>query len=395
MGWREELLDASIGGVPFKFADVDVGGGRLSVRHEFAGSKTRPWREDLGPSTESFTISAYVLGKDYVEQRDRVFAACLRPGQSVRLVLPTWAPRYVAVERVRIRESSEEGGFAAFSIECDVVDDQVSLSKSVKPTQETEIKAAAVETQAESSALENLELDAVPDHVREGAAESLRTVGRALLELDFTAGPLALVGEVSLEAQRLIADASALATAPADLVSSTIRAVEGVLGAVGNAAGALEAYRVLFELEIPAIGGNSLSGLQRDRNAGAVLSLVRQFAIAGFARAAIANVWDSRADAERARLLAFDAIDREAEIADDEAYSALVQLRSSLAGALPPDDEDLPDLVALRMVGDTTTLALAYRLFDDASRDDEIRSRNRLRNPARIGAGVVLEVLSK
>jgi hypothetical protein len=395
MGWRDELLEASFGGAKFKVAGEDVEAGRLHAVHRFAGSKSRPWIEDLGPDGETFTVDAYVLGQDYLDQRRKLLDQCLRPGAAGLLTLPTWSPRYVFCTGCRIRGSSDEGGFCRFELSFQVLDTNVTIARAVRPKQDAQTNAAAVEAQAAASAEANLELEQAPDIVRDGAAESLRSIGRAIVSLDFTAGPEAVVSDVTLAARRLIDDASELATSPADLISETLAAVQGIAGAVGNLPKALEAYRVLFELEIPSLGGGSPNGQARDRNAAATISLARQAAIAGFAKTAVDVDWQTRQDAERARAQAIEAIDFEAESADDLAYGALVQLRAALTSALPPSDEDLPDLVSLKPIGDTSTLAIAYRLYDDAGRDDEIRERNNLRHPGRISAGSELEVLSR
>lgn len=395
MGWRDELLEASLGTAKFKVAGADVEAGRQFAVHKFGGSNVRPFVEDLGVGGEKFTIDAYVLGPNYLEDRRKLLDVATRPGQALRLTLPSWTPRIVFCTGVRVRESSDENGFARFELSFIVTDDQVTLAKVVRPARDSETWAKKLETTARASAETNLKLEGVPDNVREGAAESLRAAGRALLALDFTAGPSAIVSDVTLAARRLIEDAAELATAPADLIAQVVVAVENVAGAVGNAAGSIEAYRALFDLEIPALFGTSANGVARDRNAAAVVSLVRQYALAGYTRAALENRWETRQDAELARARALEAIDVEAETSDDDAYGALVALRSSLTASLPPEDQDLPDLVRLRLVGDTTTLAIAYRLYDDVARDDEIRARNNLRNPARVSAGSALEVLSK
>lgn len=396
MGWRDELLEASLGIVKFKVRGTDVEAGRLHAVHRFAGSKSRPWVEDLGVGGETFSVDAYVLGDDYLEQRRKLLETATRPSTSLRLTLPTWPPRIVFCTGVRIRETSDELRLARFELSFRVVDDQVTIAKAVKPAQEAESKAKALEDQAEASALENLELEGVPDYVREGAAESLRETGRALLGLDFLGGASAAVGDVTRAAYRLIDDALELATAPADLVSQTLAAVQGVATALVDAPGsALEAYRTLLELEIPALGLSSDAGKARDRNASAVVSLVRQVALAGYTRAALAVDWETREDAELARARALEAIDLEAEAADDAGYKALLDLQAALTAALPPEDEDLPNLVRITPAGDTTTLALAYKLYDDVERDDEIRERNRIRNPALVAPGQELEVLSR
>lgn len=396
MGWKEELLEASLGTAKFKVRAAEASGGRLHAVHRFAGSKSRPWVEDLGIGGEEFTVDAYVLGADYVQQRDKLLEVALRPNQALRLTLPTWAPRIVFVTSVRVRETTDEGGFARIELSVRVVDDRVTVARAVKPDSDANSKADALEDQARASALANLETTGVPDYVTGGAAESLRSAGRSILGLDLTAGLSAQVGDLTLAANRLIDDALELATAPADLVSQTAAAVLGIEQALADAPrAALNAYRVLFELEIPALGLTSESGRLRDRNAATVVSLVRQFALAAYSRAAIAADWETRQDAELARSRALDAIDLEAETADDDAYGALVDLRAALVAALPPEDEDLPDLVRITPDGDTTTLAIAYRLYDDAARDDEIRERNRLRNPALVPPGQVLEVLSR
>ncbi|MBJ5519702.1 DNA circularization N-terminal domain-containing protein, partial [Salmonella enterica subsp. enterica serovar Meleagridis] len=88
MTWKDRLQDASFRGVPFKVEEENAGTGRRVETHEYP-NRDKPYTEDLGKVTFRPSITAYVVGDDCFDQRDRLIDALNKPGPGT-LVHPTY-----------------------------------------------------------------------------------------------------------------------------------------------------------------------------------------------------------------------------------------------------------------------------------------------------------------
>ncbi|EKI8827242.1 DNA circularization protein, partial [Escherichia coli] len=114
-GWREKLLEASFRGVPFKVEEESAGTGRRVETHEYP-NRDKPYTEDLGKVTFRPSITAYVVGDDCFDQRDRLIEALNKPGPGT-LVHPTYGELKVCVDgEVRVSTSKSEGRIVRFDL---------------------------------------------------------------------------------------------------------------------------------------------------------------------------------------------------------------------------------------------------------------------------------------
>lgn len=112
--WRAALLPASFGGVEFH---VEVGaqaGGRRNAGHEFAKRDT-PYTEDMGRKARHWPITGYIIGPDYLGNRDDLIAACEAEGPST-LVHPSLGSMTVNCDVYSVSESRERGGVCTFEM---------------------------------------------------------------------------------------------------------------------------------------------------------------------------------------------------------------------------------------------------------------------------------------
>lgn len=112
--WRDQFLQASFRGVPFLLEQSSYEGGRRVVVHEFAARDT-PLAEDLGRRARKWDVEAWVMGDDYRTGRDQLRTALETSGAGV-LVHPYYGVQTVQVDSLRIRETTDKGGLAVFSI---------------------------------------------------------------------------------------------------------------------------------------------------------------------------------------------------------------------------------------------------------------------------------------
>ena len=113
--WRMRLQPASYNGVRFFVeADVKAGGRRIAV-HEYP-KRDVPYAEDMGRRAKRFSVTAYVIGPDFEDQRDALIDQFEALGNG-ELVRPTTiAPITVVVDTYSVTERREKGGYAFFEI---------------------------------------------------------------------------------------------------------------------------------------------------------------------------------------------------------------------------------------------------------------------------------------
>jgi prophage DNA circulation protein len=89
-----------------------------------------------------------------------------------------------------------------------------------------------------------------------------------------------------------------------------------------------------------------------------------------------------------------DRLDVLMEAAGDPVYKSLADLRAAVVRDLTVRGADLARTARYTPKQTLPALAVAYRIYGDASRDEEIAARNRIRHPGFVPGGETLEVLS-
>lgn len=392
MSWRDRLLPASFRGVPFHVENSDVLTGRRLARHDFPARKY-PIFEDINALALEYQVLAYVVGQSYMDQRDALLRAVEAPGAGL-LVHPYLGSKQVVCVAATLRENTSEGAIARLALTFVEVD----LAPVPAPTENREASVTAAAAALTDTSTEELgsavTAPRAPEFVREATANQTRLIGSILAGLDIFTRREQEVAAYARRVTNLIDSAAALAVAPANLALAVRVAVGSVLDAAENGFEALYAYQALFGLQ-PAWVTGGLSELQRaaDRNALALVLATRQLAVAGAARAAMTVSWESYDQAVAARSALVDEIEALTADSGDDLYDALAGLRARLVRALPPEDQDLPRLGTFTPVTTLPSLVVAYELYDDARRGDEIATRNGVPYPGFLLAGVPLQVL--
>jgi hypothetical protein len=144
-------------------------------------------------------------------------------------------------------------------------------------------------------------------------------------------------------------------------------------------------------------GGASLAqvGLVRDVAAGAkpltrggvlMKNSLINLALATEARIIADTQFKSREDAEDLQQEmneAFDAMEViAADAMDSPTYRALIELHAAVTSYLVTTQRPLPYMLNFEFAAPASTLFFAYRLYDDASRADELREENHVVHPA-------------
>ncbi|MBW9428679.1 DNA circularization protein [Enterobacter kobei] len=169
MAWKDRLVDASFRGVKFKVEDESAGVGRRVETHEYP-NRDKPYTEDLGKVTMRPTISAYVIGDDCYDQRDRLIEALNKPGPGT-LVHPSYGELKVCVDgEIRVSTTTSEGRMVRFDLRF-VEAGELSYPTSGAATAQNLTTSCSTLDDCISTGFEQFGMDGMPDFVQSGVIE--------------------------------------------------------------------------------------------------------------------------------------------------------------------------------------------------------------------------------
>lgn len=401
MAWREQLQPASFRGVPFLVDSHEATLGRRVAVHEFP-LRDQPYAEDLGRRGREFTVEAYVLGADYLVQRDRLIAAVERPGPD-RLVHPYLGELQVTVLECALRESTNEGGVARLTLKF------LEAGASVFPARTSSTRApVAAARDAALSALQSGFTGGDRAYAMQGrpafvaaAAQGIvqQAVARMQQALGAARGAVSAVADVQRRINAIEQGVLALVYAPAELGQELLASVRGIVRDV--ALGPRDALALArrfydFGFDLDAVLQTTPDRQQQARNQDALVRLVRAGAVCEAAGSAAALDFESfqEAAAVREELAATLAALMEREDVDDALYGTLRTLRAAVARDIGARGADLARVVSFTPPATLPALVVAHLVYADATRGDEIVARNDAAHPGFLPSGVALEVLS-
>ncbi|MCF5056792.1 hydroxyacid dehydrogenase [Pseudomonas proteolytica] len=112
--WRDDLLPASFRGIKFLIEQATVPVGRKGQLHEYP-QRDEPFFESLGKQSQVHKVSAFVIGDDCFERRDKLLEALEKEGPG-ELVHPWLGRMQVDVGECDLSHSRPEGGMARLEL---------------------------------------------------------------------------------------------------------------------------------------------------------------------------------------------------------------------------------------------------------------------------------------
>lgn len=397
--WKDNLREASFRGVPFFYESTGVDGGRRTQTHEFA-YRDKPYTEDLGRKAQEIPIEAYVLGDDYMTVRDNLLKACNEEGPG-ELIHPYYGAIQVNCQVISIRESTSEGRIARISLqfieagEKYFPDGTLDRSAAVEPAAE-KLDATAADDFAGTFSVEGapeiVGFSAITEIIKLANMLSQYSIESSLISL--LRSPLKFALTIQNIFENLIKnDKNETSNTYNSTTQSRIYVDDNRKSKNTPSKTLLEACS--YGNRIPSTS-KSITQSQINNNNNAIVDLVRRSAISAASRDAVDTKFDTRNEAELIRNTIADAIDSQAETTSSmPVYLTLTDMRAVLVQAVP--QEGLPELVSVIIKRPVSSLVLAYELYEDAKRGDEIVVRNRIRHPGFVGPAdiqVISEVAS-
>ncbi len=396
--WRKQTRSlARFRDAWFRPVEADLKVGRRNVAHEFPG-RDDPFVEDLGRRARMFVVEGYVVGEDYLAERDALIAAIEQPGPG-ELLHPRYGLMQVAVQDyVSVKESTREGGMARFSITF------IEHGKNTFPTSDADTVAAldaAAEASDDAAQDEFGEVFDVsgPGVLQESALAALQKDLTGALSLARTITDTSGLGEIVRDVAALSGTLTALIRTPVVFVQGLRSLNAQLIQALRRPVSALAELEAVFtsnrRTSSSALATSTRARVQVNEQARA--DLQRRLCLSNQARTLAVAMTSSVATSRQARQLrdrVFDQIDVELETSDPSAQVALTltRLRSAVARDVSARLELLQEASTFTPSGVVPSLVLAHRIYQDAARAEELVSRNAIRHPAFVPARA-LEVL--
>lgn len=422
MSWHDRYVTGSFRGVEFKTREARTTFGQRKAVYEHPFSDDGVTAVALGKRARKFNVQAIVVGPDYDRQRDALMDAIEKPGPGL-LVHPYLGSVLVEIDsQVTVYESNDQGGMCEIAFDAQEARGGTSTPNATRDTAaKLATSAEDVRTAAKAAIERDLSLKDVRDYA---AALNLKTLDNLVTNLRELNGTISTalavparfahqIDDIATETVTLIQTPGELFDTISDSMALVFVSVTRVAGAAqdevlpGSDAEALDSVRAsasAFGAALtagPALGDDAepavgLNNAAERRNHAALKHNLRAAALAHLADAAAAQTYDSAQHAREMRDTLTEALERASAnvIAgyecDPSLLDSLQALRADVYAHL--SSLDLAQLVTVPLAENASSYTLAYELYGDATRADEIEALNTIPNPGFITGTV--EVLA-
>ena len=419
MTWKNKLRPASFRGAAFGVESHQSEQGRRVVVHEYPGRDT-PYIEDLGLKTGTFALRAFCVGRDYMDARDKLLAACNQSGAG-QLVHPYLGTLSVVCTGITLTESADEGGLARFDLSF-VVAGKNQYPQSAEDAADTLLERSDdLDGAFEEWFGRVFNGKGVPDWLN---AQAVAKLTAKLEGIDSLVRQTASGRQPELlqALSKLAAAAKSVSRLPADLAAQVLGLFTGLSGSFNHPLSGIYALTGVFKkqrgyrgaplapdpLAAPALrqGHANLQALDVLFETAALNAAAATAVLApdDMRFSAPQNGGDfggstggigSRTDAKPRRSSLFESLDEAVEVrtgllswldalapdVPDDVFSALQALRRTIVQAVPDAENELPRLHVHTPRRVLPVLALAYTLHGDAARASEILRHNPVPHP--------------
>ena len=389
--WEKSLRDADYKGAAFKIESIgDSGGRRINVINY--PERDDHEMEDMGISERTFSVSAYTIGPKAFKERDKLIKACESKGAGIfnhptrgriKARCLTWSSSYSDTEamicRVEMSLTQESEKIVAA-----VKDPKISVFKAKLSLLE-KIQNLFAKVYREGSR----PISALDKAVKclDNAIEVMHSVKQvARLNSEFNRK----IGELRGRTYVMALNAQAINNEIVDALDFGTN-LEEEFGLAINAA---QAFDVRREAEKFMTLNPLVPNEGKDEKA--IRDLMRVVG-AGMEAGALATIeFDSVDEAEEAMASFVTRLDSliESIDLDDETYQALCDLRARVFEAIDSASDTRPFAVLSEETSERNALELAFEMYGDPERAEEIIRRNKLIHPGFISAGAPVKLRS-
>ncbi len=395
MSWQERYSETGkFRNAKFYAESSSVSGGRRNQVHEFP-LQDKPFVEDLGRKAKTFNPTLYVIGPDYMDDRDALIEALDGFGPGT-LIHPWYGSMRVSVLDYQVSESTARGGMATFNVTFSESGTEAKPSTSVDTVNAVSLTAEQAMAQAETDFLKDFSLDNLPDF----SISQLTDYATNLVpELQTALDAVQTVQDLKSTALSKISSfkqtISSLIRLPAKFAAEFIGFTGSFTALLSNPFDALSVYKSIFKLgsesHSPVLYSQVSSKAVAPRQA--IARLVAETAVINAALASTVVEYESRDQALSVRDELIELIDEIVLTASDEQYQLLSDLQALVNQDLSIRGAQLPELRTHRSATVLPSLVLAHRIYYNNDLEADIISRNAIAHPGFVQA-TELEVLN-
>jgi prophage DNA circulation protein len=425
---------ASFRGAEFAVFDAEVLFGRRNVLHEYP-LRDDPFAEDLGKKAREYTINAFVIGDDYLSARNALMKAIEEQDTPGTLVHPTLGAISVIPKDCRVKFNNKEGGIEYFTLTFVEAGEGKFPLASADTSFLSGVFSSAAITSLISTFAQAFNVFNVPDFLHSDALSSLVGTGTNTINgdgIDFLSLMNRTLTKDSFGSQNTdFTNLSGMLTkfrteTTNDLYEPTVLGgkVSNILTGMSDvylnqpridAANAktylaavkptnpelqaLEAQKrmQIFGDDFVPVPTTTSDRIQQAENQYQIINLIKNISCCEMIRITSIMDFDSRQDAINVR----DSVDSfiqpqlliVANRGDDVQYIALNKARAAMIKDINTRAATLKNKRYIQTADAMPALSFAYDQYEDASKDQEVVSRNRIRNPVFIPPYTNVEII--
>ena len=421
MTWRDRQKRGTINEIPFEIVSNTLAVGRRTSIYQIPGSELGVGHVDNGRHGWRQSMNVITIGDDYDLARDRLIELFESEGPYV-LVHPYYGRKNVVIEgTVSVSEASNTGGKAVFSFTT------VEVANQKTPTDQLDTRGAL--KNAANATADTFTGSFTSVYKTKGFSNFVREAGvldmqNSLAKLRGITGAVGTVLDVpskfSAQLDQLTGEVVTLILAPGDLIDN----VKGVTWSVASSISQVRSAFGSYKDSIARVGDLDEDAASLDntdtpaRRQEAINSRSWHQALKGITLAGLADALaDTEFEFAQDARDALDAMTLEIEslidqmssadttlettIQDDNAsedaaaFQRLRDLQASLYDHLDAQAGAARELITYTPAESLPSVLIAYQLYGDATRHEEIESRNPsiIRNPNFVPGSVDIEVV--
>ena len=372
--WFADLQPAKFRGVPFRVFSHRRSGGRRGPDHEYP-ERDDGSPEDTGEKLNRWTFDAFIIGDLHHEAAQDLITAF--QGGRGELVHPRWGHQIAICRTWEHGESVDDAGISRFSLEFVDASEELGIAIIVAGDVAVEDAGGLVKTAAKAGFLETFTIENLSGSVANLAIADLTTKIDAVVAAVQTplAGALNNAESFFSLAESIVADAVALVQTPSDLADDIVEMLEAIGDRFALRAVTADRPASLTQgITLPADPGEAQVLLNGD----AFTRLIQRATLAEYATATVQADFETFDDAIADRDEVADLIEVEEGTPNTkDEYEQLVDLRTEFVATISELADNLVRLRGFKVQRMTSTLEMAWDLYADANRADEIADRNR------------------
>lgn len=407
---RNMYRKASFRGIEFEVTERSYASGRRNQIHEYP-NKNIGYTEDLGLKVPSYPVTAFVIGTDYLSKRGALQKSCIQDGSGT-LIHPDYGTIEVICDSITIKESHSQQKLAIFELifieagEKAIPETSVDLSESVLLSSSKMTEASKDSFASSFSLSEGVAgLTSLIGGISGTCSSAIDNIGTGVgyatgLSDNVTGSMNKLVGAAS-SALALKTSIKSFLNTPSALASQFDSVFSIITSLSGNSTNSFQTVRGLASKSNASTTASTSNADARAEKIGMqqIEQLTKQIVVAKEAEIITAIDFESSDDAE---IVLEDFLNdaEEVEVFEDvepslEIIQNLRDLRENVVKYVQEIIIKLPKIKTIKLPEKTPSLVLAYELYEDLSRSDEIVKRNKIPFPAFVPAGKDLKVLSE